>query len=126
MNDGLFMLIIFILSLSVIYVHEFGHYIYAKRYGNNVKVIYRKIFNFNLYPKAISYEFDETKLSITKRRIVTLGGICFGIIPIFFMIYLSFIINERIFGMVILVMYIGICFADITQLIYPNKEIVVR
>ena len=116
-------ILIIFLAISMIYLHEYGHYVYAKKYGDNVQVLYRKIFGICLYPRAISYQFDENKLSVSKRRIITLSGILYGSIPVILIIYYGYLDRDLIFMVILALLYIGCCYNDIKQLIYPKYEL---
>ncbi len=69
MMNGLITLLLFILILGVIIlVHEFGHFIFSKKFG-----VYVHEFAIGMGPKIFSRKKKETEYSI---RAVPIGGFC--------------------------------------------------
>ena len=61
-------LYVILILMTIVIVHEFGHFIAAKIFG-----VYVEEFSIGMGPALYSHQFKETKFSI---RVLPIGGFC--------------------------------------------------
>ena len=61
-------LYVVVILMTIVIVHEFGHFIAAKIFG-----VYVEEFSIGMGPSLFSHQFKETKFSI---RALPVGGFC--------------------------------------------------